>query len=252
MAKGKADTVSEPASPLPRYLEIQRDLQARIASGQWVPGSRVPPEHELQAQYHCSRMTVNKALSALAKAGLIIRRRRSGSFVAMPRSQETILNIQDIKAEILAKGKAYRFEILTRQERAMTMDDALQLRVTPGGRVLALSVRHFANEHTFVVEDRLMNLAVVPAAREEPFLVSPPGTWLLDVVPWTNAEHVIQAELADQRIATLLGVPKKSACLAIERRTWQGDATITWVRLTYPGDRHQLTSHFRPGGPLIS
>jgi GntR family transcriptional regulator, histidine utilization repressor len=236
---------------LPRYLEIQRDLQERIASGQWVPGSRVPAEHELQGQYNCSRMTVNKALSALAKAGLILRRRRSGSFVAMPRSQETILNIQDIKAEILAKGKSYRFEILSQTEREMSAQDALQLRVRPGGRVLVISVRHFANDHPFVVEDRLMNLAVVPSARTEPFAQSPPGTWLLEVVPWTNAEHVIQAELADQRIASLLGIPKKAACLVIERRTWQGDATITWVRLTYPGDRHQLTSHFRPGGPLI-
>lgn len=236
---------------LPRYLEIQRDLQERIASGQWVPGSRVPAEHELQGQYNCSRMTVNKALSALAKAGLILRRRRSGSFVAMPRSQETILNIQDIKAEILAKGKSYRFEIIGRTERDVTAQDALQLRVRPGGRVLVISVRHFANDHPFVVEDRLMNLAVVPSARAEPFAQSPPGTWLLEVVPWTNAEHVIQAELADQRIASLLGIPKKAACLVIERRTWQGDATITWVRLTYPGDRHQLTSHFRPGGPLI-
>jgi len=252
MPVGLGGIVSGTVSPLPRYLEIQRDLQGRIASGQWVPGSRVPPEHELQAQYRCSRMTVNKALSALAKAGLIVRRRRSGSFVAMPRSQETILNIQDIKAEILSKGKTYRFEILNRQARAMTTDDALQLRVTPGGRVLALSVRHFANEHPFVVEDRLMNLAIVPGAADEPFADSPPGTWLLDVVPWTNAEHVIHAELADLRIAALLGVPRKSACLVIERRTWQGDATITWVRLTYPGERHQLTSHFRPGGRLVS
>jgi len=243
--------VGASSTSLPRYLEIQRDLQARIASGQWVPGSRVPPEHELQTQYQCSRMTVNKALSALAKAGLIIRRRRSGSFVAMPRSQETILNIQDIKAEILAKGKGYRFEIVSRVERAMTVEDAMQLRVTPGGRVLALTVRHFANDHTYVLEDRLMNLGVVPAAREEAFTTSPPGTWLLDVVPWTNAEHVIQAETADQRMANLLGIPKKSACLVIERRTWQGDATITWVRLTYPGDRHQLMSHFRPGGQLV-
>lgn len=243
--------MGDASSHLPRYLEIQRDLQARIASGQWVPGSRVPPEHELQTQYHCSRMTVNKALSSLAKAGLIVRRRRSGSFVAMPRSQETILNIQDIKAEILAKGKAYRFEILSRIERVMTADDALQLRVPPGGRVLAMTVRHFANDNPFVVEDRLMNLAVVPSARDEAFVDSPPGTWLLEVVPWTNAEHVIQAELVDQRIAALLGVARKSACLVIERRTWQGDATITWVRLTYPGDRHQLMSHFRPGGQLV-
>ncbi len=237
-------------APLPRYLEIQRDLQEKIASGTWVPGSRVPSEHELQAQYGCSRMTVNKALSALARAGLVVRKRRSGSFVAMPKSQETILNIQDIKAEIVNTGQAYRFEILSRTIRKMSAEDALHLAVPASGHVLAMSVVHFANNRPFVVEERLMDLAVVPGAATEPFIESPPGTWLLSVVPWTNAEHVIQAELADARIADLLGIERKAACLVIERRTWQGENTITWVRLTYPGSRHQLTSHFRPGGSV--
>ena len=50
-------------------------------SGEWAPGHRIPFEHELATEYGCSRMTVNKALSQLARAGLIERRRRSGSFV---------------------------------------------------------------------------------------------------------------------------------------------------------------------------
>lgn len=238
------------AAPLPRYLEIQRDLQEKIATGIWVPGSRVPAEHELQTQYACSRMTVNKALSALAKAGLVVRRRRSGSFVATPKSQETILSIHDIKAEILATGRAYRFDVLSRVERKMTADDALRLAIPAKGRVLALTVLHLAGDRPFVFEERLMNLGVVPAASDEPFRESPPGTWLLNVVPWTNAEHVIQADLASPLIAEKLGIARKAACLVIERRTWQGENTITWVRLSYPGERHQLTSHFRPGGQL--
>jgi GntR family histidine utilization transcriptional repressor len=242
--------VLDKAPPLPRYLAIQRDLQAKIASGDWGPGSRVPSEHELQAQYHCSRMTVNKALSALARAGLVVRKRRSGSFVAAPKSQETILNIHDIQAEILASGKVYRFEILLRTERVMSAGDALRLAVPKAGNVVAIIVRHFADDRPFVLEERLLNLNVVPGAAEEPFSAHPPGTWLLNVVPWTNAEHVIQAELAGVSVAGLLDMPRKAACLVIERRTWQGANTITWVRLTYPGERHQLKSHFRPGGGL--
>jgi GntR family transcriptional regulator, histidine utilization repressor len=239
-------------APLPRYLEIQRDLQSKIASGTWGPGSRVPAEHELQAQYGCSRMTVNKALSALAKAGLVVRKRRSGSFVAMRRSQETILNIHDIQAEISASGRQYRFEILLRALRAISDDDAEHLAMPKAGRVLAMVVRHFADEIPFVVEERLLNLNVVPGAEAEPFEDAPPGTWLLKVVPWTNAEHVIQAEIASANMANLLGVARKSACLVIERRTWQGRNTITWVRLTYPGERHRLTSHFHPGGGMAA
>ena len=55
---------------------ILGEVEGRILSGEWPPGYRIPFEHELTAQYGCSRMTVNKALSALVKKGLIERRRR--------------------------------------------------------------------------------------------------------------------------------------------------------------------------------
>ena len=59
------------------YQRIRNDLEARIMSGDWPPGHRVPFEHELMETYSCSRMTVNKVLSALADAGLVVRRRRA-------------------------------------------------------------------------------------------------------------------------------------------------------------------------------
>lgn len=236
---------------LPRYLAIQRDLQAHIASGEWGPGSRVPPEHELQARYACSRMTVNKALTALANAGLIVRRRRSGSFVASPKAQQMLLKIHDIKAEIAAAGMAYRFEILARAARRMSAEDAGHLGLARAkGRVLALCLVHFANGRPFVHEERLMNLAVVPAAEGEGFTETPPGTWLLNLVPWTDAEHVISAAPAEAAVSKALAIARGAPCLVIERRTWQGGDTITWARLTYPGDRHRLTGRFGPGDRL--
>lgn len=235
---------------LPRYLEIQRDLQDKIASGEWVPGSRVPPEHELQESYACSRMTVNKAISALANAGLIIRKRRSGSFVASPKSHETILQIHDIQAEIAASGRPYRFEVIARIGRRMTEEDAKNLGVEKAGHVLALTLVHFAAKRPFVHEERLLNLAIVPDAEGEAFTTSPPGTWLLGRVPWTEAEHVISAAAAEPAVAARLGIAPGAACLVMERRTWQAGETITWARLTYPGETHSLTSRFSPGGPI--
>lgn len=237
-------------APLPRYLEIQQDLQACIASGEWGPGARVPPEHELQERYGCSRMTVNKALSALANAGLIVRRRRSGSFVAAPKSQQSILEIHDIQAEISASGRSYRFDILKRETRRATVEDANRLAIAEGAPVHAMQLLHYAAEKPFVLEERLLNLAVVAAAEDEAFHDSPPGTWLLHLVPWTDAEHVIRAELAGAVEARRLGVARPGALLIIERRTWQAGETITWVRLAYPGERHQLNSHFSPSSRL--
>jgi len=232
---------------LPRYVEIQQELEARIKSGAWPPGHRVPSEHELLKSYGCARMTVNKALSALADAGLIARKRRFGTVVARPQSQETILEIHDIQAEIVRSGRSYRFDVVSRRERPATAEDARRLGVSPGTAVAALTVAHFAAGRPFVLEKRLINLAAVPAARAERFAAAPPGTWLLERIPWTDAEHAIRAEPADAAVAAKLGMPGGGACLVVERRTWSARWPITWVRLCYPGERHQLVGRFKPG-----
>src|SRR3712207_2607207 len=186
--------------------EIQGEIEARIRSGEWVPGHRVPSEHELMATYGCSRMTVNKALSALAAAGLITRKRRSGSYVAAPATEETVLEIHDVEAEIRASGRAYAYERGRRQVRDATREDAERLKVAPGSPVLALQARHFADGRPHMVEQRLINLTLVPDAREESFSDGPSGSWLLRRIPWTDAEHHIRAIAADRTLAAQLDI----------------------------------------------
>src|SRR6476620_12361954 len=88
------------------YKRIRADIEKRILTGEWPPGHRIPFEHELVARYGCSRMTVNKALSELAQADLIERRRRAGSFVRRPKLLSAVLRIADIRAEITALGRS--------------------------------------------------------------------------------------------------------------------------------------------------
>ena len=52
---------------------IRGDIEARILSGEWPPGFRIPPETELTAQYACSRMTVNKAVAAECPSQIAIK-----------------------------------------------------------------------------------------------------------------------------------------------------------------------------------
>lgn len=232
--------------PLPLYVEIRRSLEAAILTGAWPAGHRVPSELELTARYGCSRMTVNKALSALAAAGLIVRRRRFGSFVAVRPMQEAVLEIHNIQTEIMAGGHAYRHDILGRRRRPAKPDDARRLGVEPGAEVLAVSTLHFSDELPLVLEDRLIALATVPDAAHERFVETPPGSWLLARIPWTEAEHRIRSVGASPVTARHLKIAPGAACLVVERRTWQGGAPVTAVELVYPGDRHHLVGRFRP------
>lgn len=215
-------------------------------SGDLQPGDRIPGELELVERFGVSRMTVNKALSSLVATGLLERRRGSGSFVASPKSQDSVLQIRDIKSEVESAGCRYRHEVLVRKQRLAAQQDRIRLPIRRRGRILALLVRHFADDRPFVLEDRLINVAVVPEALSVRFDEVPPGTWLLERIPWTEAEHRIRAVAASARSAALLDIGARAACLMIERVTWQSGAPVTSVRLTYPGDRHELAARFSP------
>lgn len=236
----------------PIYIQIRQALERSILYGNLRPGDRIPSELELMGHFGCSRMTVNKALSQLVADGLIVRKRRSGSFVATPKSQETVLEIHDIAAEIRNSGRSYRHEILARRVRGADSRDAERLDVALGIRVLALEVLHFSAELPFVLEERLISLVTVPSAEEVNFDSCPPGTWLLQHIPWTQAEHRIRAVHADPRTAARLKIKKGSACLLVERRTWRAGQRVTFVRLTYPGERHELVAQFDPGESIGS
>lgn len=53
----------------------------RISAGVYLPGDRLPTEHEICTTYGISRTPVHRALSELADEGVIVRRRRHGTVV---------------------------------------------------------------------------------------------------------------------------------------------------------------------------
>ena len=228
------------------YQRILSDIRDRILSGEWPAGHRIPFEHELATEYQCSRMTANKAMSELARTGLIERRRRSGSFVRRPQSQAAILEIHDIRAEVEALGLPYRYELISRTLREAQGDDGPGF--AAGTALVDLVCRHFAGAQPFCLEERTISLAAVPEAADERFEAVAPGPWLLSRVPWNAAEHQIRAVAADEHVAKMLGLPRHSPCLVVNRRTWSADRPVTDVRLTYAGDTHSLVARFAPSG----
>lgn len=220
---------------------IRRDIQTRILSGEWRPGHRIPYEHELMQDYGCARMTVNRAISALVQAGLVERRKRAGSFVSAPRTDRAALAIPDIRSEVEARGQAYGLDLLRREERSAVDDDQL----AAAARVLVLDVLHRAGGAPYALETRLINLTAVPEAARTDFSAVPPGSWLLEHVPWTEAEHRITAIPADAATARHLGIRKGEACLSLERRTWRGSEGITWARQVFPGSSGGLVAQFK-------
>lgn len=80
----------------PLHHRIRRDLEERIRGGQWPVGTRVPTEAELEREYGVSRTTVQRALYDLTTSGLVVRRRRHGTFVAQAAAETNLLRFVNL------------------------------------------------------------------------------------------------------------------------------------------------------------
>ena len=241
-------TVAPKAEPATLHERIRANIEEQILTGVWRPGHRIPYEHELTAQFGCARMTVSKAIASLVNAGLIVRRRRVGSFVAQPRIHSAVLDVPDIQAEITSRAAADGLSLLSRRRRKPARAQPEEVQLAGKGDLLSVRCLHLADGQPFALEDRLISLAAVPSAEEADFSATPPGTWLLDHVPWTEAEHRIAAINADAETAKLLAITDATACLSLERRTWRGDQHVTHVRQIFPGESYDLIARFTPRG----
>lgn len=70
---------------LPLYLHIARQLQARLDSGEWPPGSRLPAVRRLAAEHGVNTLTALAAYRHLEEQQRVVARPRSGFFAALPR-----------------------------------------------------------------------------------------------------------------------------------------------------------------------
>lgn len=77
-----------PALAGPSVQMVAATLSARIASGEYPQGSRMPAERQLAASLGVARNTVREALDLLAGQGLVARRAGAGSFVTDPQGRD--------------------------------------------------------------------------------------------------------------------------------------------------------------------
>lgn len=71
--------------PIPLYYQVKRMILDELASGNLRLGDKLPAETEFCEYLQLSRPTVRLALNELVTEGILIRKKRSGTFVAEPK-----------------------------------------------------------------------------------------------------------------------------------------------------------------------
>ena len=221
------------------WEEIRAEVLRRIRARDWPPGALIPTEEDLAAEFGCARATVNRALRDLAGAGVLERRRKAGTRVALLPVRKATLDIPVIRREVEAQGRAHGFRLLARREGPVPLAVAMRLGLPEGARLLYLETLHLADGLPFAHETRWLNPAVLPVPLPD-FTALSVNEWLVAEVSDASGDIAFSAEAAGPREAEVLNVAEGAALFITERTTWTAEAAITWVRLAHaPGYRVQ-------------
>ena len=198
----------------------------------------IPGETDLAAEFGCARATVNRALQGLADSGLLERKRKAGTRVALDPVRKATLEIPITRIEVEAAGSAYHFDILEQRRARLPASITEAIQLEDSFDALHMRGLHRADARPFLYEDRWVNLEAVPEFAEADFSAISPNEWLVRNQPFTRGDISFLAENASAVQASALGAEEGAALFAIERTTWNETVPITFVRLAYrPGYR---------------
>jgi GntR family histidine utilization transcriptional repressor len=161
---------------------VRAEVMRRIADGDWQPGELIPGEVDLADEFGCARATVNRALQDLADAGLIERKRKAGTRVALNPVRKVTVEVPVIRKDVEARGSRYSFALLG--SRIMTPSPAITAQYgLPDASLLGLWTLHHADHQPFALEERWVNLDVVPAIAKADLDAVSANEWLVQHMP---------------------------------------------------------------------
>jgi GntR family transcriptional regulator, histidine utilization repressor len=221
------------------WEDIRSEVQRRIRLREWPPGGLIPTEENLALEFGCARATVNRALRELAEAGLLERRRKAGTRVAILPVRKATLEIPVIRQEVEARGQSHGFRLLCQELRVPPMPIASRLGLPDLAKLIYLETLHLADGQPFVLEQRWLNPAVLPQPLPD-FAQLSANEWLVTNIAYTLGDIAFSAASATVHEAETMGLIPNAALFITERTTWTAEAPITLVRLAHaPGYRVQ-------------
>ncbi|MFE6735014.1 GntR family transcriptional regulator [Microbacterium sp. NPDC057650] len=131
-------------SAAPMYDQLRQLIIDGIERDGLQPGDPLPGEHRLCAQYGISRTVVRQALAQLEHEGLVERVKGKGTFVARPRTAESLVHtLIGLFDEVQQRGGHVHSDVLRHERSTADETVARALEVPVGAPVVVLErLRH--------------------------------------------------------------------------------------------------------------
>ncbi|MEN6316012.1 MAG: GntR family transcriptional regulator [Clostridiaceae bacterium] len=138
--------------PVPLYKQLMDEIKESISTGYYKPGDRLPSEIEMAKQNGVSVITARKAVSELAKEGIVNKRQGKGTFVAVQKYKRDINQIMSFSESCRSMGAVPGGRLLERKLMIPDGNILKELELPPLTQVVYISRLRFANGEPIAIE----------------------------------------------------------------------------------------------------
>jgi GntR family transcriptional regulator len=213
----------------PRYRSIAAQVGKRIDAREYPPGTFLPSESELAAEFGVTRMTVRQALAGLAARGLIERRHGHGTMVSPIHLRRQAEQPYGLSAELNARGVSVGSKVLRLDRMRPPADARADLWIGPRGTVFRLRRLRYADGVLIGLQESLIPEKYAPDLLSHDF-----DTESLTRV--LRERHGLSATYADLTINALGADRVTAAALDVE----PGTPILNSMRISYLEDGRPL------------
>jgi GntR family transcriptional regulator len=235
------------SSVIPIYYQLFKLIEAQIRKGDLKPGESLPTEHEISSRFGISRMTVRRAISELVSAGMVYAQQGRGTFVATPKLDNIVFELNDFNQELKERGLNYRTSLL--EAKIIRANQELREKFQLGDEhkrflyfrtVLSAEDERLSFETKYTIYSK--SKPILESELKDPSLPGLIATHT-EYVPM-SAKKILQVATCTEEEALILGIAPGSPVFLIEQTIFDQDLKpVGWSKAVYRGDRHKLTSY---------
>jgi GntR family transcriptional regulator len=232
----------------PKYRVLRDALLGLIR--ELPPGSAVPTERELCERFGVSRGTVRQALDRLAAEQRIHRHQGKGTFVAKAKIDQ-VLELTSHTEFFKAQGMEPASRLIGVTRTLAESDVAAMIGLQEGDEVLQIERVRLADDEPLGVEllyldaKRFDGIVAVLGESQSVYQLLRSGFGV--ELAW--AEETIEAIVAREREADLLGIPAGAPVLLRCRQSFDSNGLpVEFVRSVYRADRFRFRTRLQPVG----
>jgi GntR family transcriptional regulator len=235
-------------SPVPLYYQISDDLEAKIRSGEYGPGARLPSEKEIAKEYEVSPITVRGAMRLLIEKRLVVRYRGKGTFVIEHDTDHVIWGLGTLD-DLVYTGSISRMTLLSRRLVTPPPWARERLALPSGAKAFALTTKREADGEAFLFTKIFMAQEIGEKLTKADFQSEAARSKVVVTlveekcdIKVRNIRQTMSAESADEEIAKVLGLEVGQPLLRVERDYFDEDGWMFQTdRSFYRADHYSYT-----------